>query len=431
MMKVSDIHLAKRKKFKLCHSDAPTIFINGALIRLTDTQKENEFLVSQYGVNVSQKNMKATLCTVDSLTADYLREVNEIEKAGSYRFLYAVDRVNDESIEVQAYSFNSVTAYKTPIFIQVPDSLLEKTTIEKLYRQYVWDELGEPALFCLNYKSKKKQNADLRFLSGKRFLLAHNTPRGIIAVGENYLKNGYDVPVDIFVAPEIKFVPESESNYANDSLAKDLDRVSNPASYFARWEAYNELSKKLLEQESEEFGELKYISYVPQRDLTGITFEFTLNEELDESFVGTELGAGEFDNSATESNGNGRRPRQVPVGSIKRIAGKKVITYLESAEGFDPIPETGCLSMYTAGDKFIMARREAAKTRMIKHEAPIKHIVALIEAGASEYELPSAWGSSKAITKKLIDDFPKAENLNPQQEEALRIAINTPDIALI
>ena len=430
-MKVSDIHLAKRKKFKLCYSDAPTIFLNGALIRITETQKENEFLVSQYGANVSQANARAVLCRVDSLTAEYLREVNEIEKAGSYRYLYAIDRVNDDSVEVQTYSFNSVTAYKTPIFIQVPDALLEKTTIEKLYKQYVWDELGEPALFCLNYKSKKKQNADLRFLSGKRFLFAHNTPRGIIAVRENYLKNGYDVPVDVFVAPEIKFVPESESSYANESLAKDLDRVSNPASYFARWEAYNELSKKLLDQESEEFGELKYISYIPQRDLTGITFEFTLSEDLDESFVGTELGAGEFDDSVTETKGRGRKPRQTPVGSIKRISGKKIITYLESADGFDPIPDTGCLSMYTAGDRFIMARREVAKTRMVKHESPIKHIVALIEAGASEFELPSAWGSSKAITEKLVDDFPKAKNLNPQQEEALRIAINTPDIALI
>lgn len=55
----------------------------------------------------------------------------------------------------------------------------------------------------------------------------------------------------------------------------------------------------------------------------------------------------------------------------------------------------------------------------------------MIEAGASEYELSSDWGSSKPVTEELKRNFKKASNLNPEQIEALNIAINTPDIALI
>lgn len=73
--------------------------------------------------------------------------------------------------------------------------------------------------------------------------MAHNTPRGIVAASESYLKDRYTVPVDIYIAPEIKFITETEVPHVNNSLADDLDKVSNPASYFARWEAYNELSK--------------------------------------------------------------------------------------------------------------------------------------------------------------------------------------------
>jgi hypothetical protein len=55
-------------------------------------------------------------------------------------------------------------------------------------------------------------------------------------------------------------------------------------------EAYNELSKKLLEQESKEFGKLHYSSFTLKSDLNGITFEFETDEELDDSFKGKELG---------------------------------------------------------------------------------------------------------------------------------------------
>lgn len=423
-MKLSDTYLAKRKKLKLCHPEAKEVFVSGALISITATQNEREFLVNQYGRNSNQAKMKVAVCSVDPLTAEYLQDVAETERIGSKRFLYAIDRVENESLEVQTYSFNTVTDYKTPIFIQVSDKLLERVDTDKLYERYVWDELGEPAVFCLNYKSRKKQNTDIRFLSGNRFLIAHNTPRGIIAESESRRQKDYDVPIDVFVAPEIKFIRESESSGVNDDLAKHLDEVSNPATYFARWNAYNELSKRLLEKESEEFGELKYLSYTAQHDFAGNTFEFVLDKELDSSCIGTELAVGETNDSID-------KVRQIPVGTIKKIDKEKVITYLENADSFDPIPNTGSLSMYTAGDRLIMARREKARERMVREETPIKYIVSLIEAGVSKRSLLSDWGNSKPVTEKLVDDFPKAKNLNEQQKKALDLAINTPDIALI
>lgn len=372
--------------------------------------------------------MKSVICKVDKAASDYLADLFETEKVDSFRCVFSIDGINDSSLEIQAYTFRSVVEYKTPIFIQVSDKLLEKTSPEKLYQEYVWNELGEPALFCLNYKNRKKQAADLRFLSGKRFLMAHNTPRGIVATSESYLKDRYTVPVDIYIAPEIKFITETEVPHVNNSLAEDLDKVSNPASYFARWEAYNELSKKLLEQESKEFGKLHYSSFTLKSDLNGITFEFETDEELDDSFKGKELGVTP---TASTNEDEGSTVRPVAVGAIQRISRKTITTYLETTDGFDSIPETGGLSLYVAGDKIIMKRRDVARERMIKHQSPIKSIVALIETGASEYELSSDWGSSKPVTEELKHNFKKASNLNPEQIEALNIAINTPDIALI
>lgn len=427
-MKISDIYTAKGLKFKLIYLDASAKFSVGALLSIESTHSEKEFLVKQYGSKSNSGEQKSVICKADKAAADYLADLFETEKVDSFRCIFSIDGIYESSLEIQAYTFKSVVEYKTPIFIQISDKLLEKTTPEKLYQEYVWTELGEPALFCLNYKNRKKQAADLRFLSGKRFLMSNNTPRGIVAITESYLKDRYTVPVDIYIAPEIKFIPETEVPHVNNSLAEDLDKVSNPASYFARWEAYNELSKKLLEQESKEFGKLHYSSFTLKSDLNGTQFEFVTDEELDDSFKGRELGATPTANTNGEEESHAR---PVSVGSIKRISRNTLTTYLETTDGFDSIPETGDLSLYVAGDRMIMKRRDAARDRMIKHQSPIKSIVALIEAGASEYELLSDWGSSKPVTEELKRNFKKASNLNPEQMEALNIAINTPDIALI
>lgn len=429
-MKISDMYSAKGLKFKLNFLDSSVHFSAGMLVRIEAAQNDCEFLAKQYGAGSGTTASQLVLCKTDSRTAQYILDLFDSERNDSFRCMFAIEVVNDTSLEIQAYTFRSVTEYKTSIYIQVSEKLLEKTNLEKLYKEYVWDQLGEPALFCLNYKNKKKQNADVRLVSGKRYLIAHNTPRGIVAESESYLKERYEVPVDVYVAPEIKFVLESETSYVNDSLAADLDKISNPASYFARWEAYNELSKKLLEQESKEFGELHYFSYTTKTDLFGTTYEFIVDEELDQSFKGKELGASEKASDEDNTAGN-KRAKQTAVGPIKRISGKKVTTYIETMGGFETIPDSGSLTLYTAGDKYIMVRRDVARDRMVKHQTPIKSIVALIEAGASEYELPSDWGSHKAVTEELKKNFRKANNLNPEQIDALNMAINTPDIALI
>ena len=255
-MKISDISSAKGLKLKLCYQDSSYHFTVGALISIVSSQKDNEFLIDSYGVGVNSNEMKPAICKTDSSSSQYIKDLLDTEKSGSSRCLFSIEGINEDSVEVQAYIFNSIKTFKTTVSIIISEKL-EKTTPDTLRKEYTWDQLGEPAVFCLNYKSRKKQNADLRFLSGKRYLIAHNTVRGIIAESENYLRDKDYLPIDVIVAPSIKFIPASENASENNDLVAYLDRVSNPQSYFARWEAYNELSKKLIEQESEEFGEVK------------------------------------------------------------------------------------------------------------------------------------------------------------------------------
>ena len=126
-----------------------------------------------------------------------------------------------------------------------------------------------------------------------------------------------------------------------------------------------------------------------------------------------------------------RHKRQIGVGQIKRIDGKRIMTFLEASDNTDLIPNKGVLKLYTAGDRYIMARRLAARERMVQHRSPIKSLVALIEAGVSGVELMNTWGTHKGVTDELRRNFKRANDLNPEQIAALEMAINTPDIALI
>ena len=426
-MRISEIYSAKRLKIKLTYEDTSVYFGEGVLVRISPSEDRHIFLVNQYGRDA--KDDKPILCRASSQTADYLLDLFEGEHSDAYRCMFMIDGINEDSLEIQTFVFQSVTEYKSAINIIVSDKLLETISIEKLEKIYVWDQLGAPALFCLNYKNKKKQNENVRFIGGKRHLIAKNTVRGIIAEREDWPKLKYDIPVDIFVAPEIKFVAQSEQSVANDELAADLDKIANPVSYFARWEAYDALSKKLLEAESEEFGELVYTGCTFQTEANGITYEFTVDEELDDSLKGTELGVSNETSVFEENSDKGKK--QIAVGQIKKISGNKITTFLEVKDSVEEIPSSGSLRLFTAGDKYIMARRQAARERMIRHESPIKAIVSLIETGTSAYELPSAWGNQKPVTEQLKRNYPRANDLNEDQIRALDLAINTPDIALI
>jgi len=428
-VKISEIYSAMGLKIKLNYEDTYADFHEGNLIRIEASQETRTFLVSQYGDGVS--NSKTVLCNASPNTADYLADLFEGEHEDAYRCMFLVVGLEVGSLEVQTYTFRSVTEYKTPISIIVSDKLLEEYSVEKLSQEYVWNQLGMPALFCLNYKDKKKQRANLRFIGGKRYLIAQNTARGILAESVAYLKERYDVPVDIFVAPEIKFVSMSDLAEVNDALSTELEKISNPASYFARWEAYDELSRKLLDVESEEFGEIQYSSFDFRAEPNGVAYEFVVNQELDDSLKGNEIGASAPETVEEQLDKNARQKRQVGVGQIKKISGNKITTFLEASDNTDLIPVKGVLKLYTAGDRYIMARRLAARERMIQHRSPIKSIVAVIEAGVSGIELMNTWGTHKAVTDELRRNFKRANDLNPEQIDALEMAINTPDIALI
>lgn len=431
-MNISDIYSAKGLKFKLNIKQSDFSIDRGALCKIETTQKNQEFFVSQYGANV--KHTSVVLCESSKETANYINDIFAEEKNDIIKVMFIVDDVYEDCIEIQTYIFQSVTEYKTPIEIVVSNKLLEDVSIEKLDAEFVWKQLGTPAVFCLNYKAKKKQRTNVRFVGGKRALIADriedNNKVEIFAQSINYVRDKYDVPVDVYIAPEIKFVTHENFIRTNDKFAEDLNKINSAASYFEMWGKYDLLNKNMMIAESEEFGDIKYSSYNVKQEVNGTTYTFYVDQELDDSFKGKEIGIVEEDNSLGRKDERKHKQKQINGGQIKRIEKDKIVTYKEFDEGSDLFPKNGVIQLYTAGDKYIMARRLAARDRILGRKSEIKYLSLLIEKGVSEYEFAS-WETHKGVTERLRRNFHKANLLNPAQIAALELAINTPDIALI
>lgn len=427
-MRLSEIGSAKGLKIKLNIDNHIDNLKKNCLLRIEQTGNIQEFIVSPYGKNIQDE--KQIICRTGQETAEYLYDIFDGERNKAFRCMFTAEDYDENHIEVQTYIFDSVTEYKTPIYIAVNDELLKEHSIEKIYNYFVWDQLGVPALFCLNYKNQRKKNSNVRFTGGRKYLAAQVTARGIVADKILYQKEKYDLPVDLFIAPEIKFTALSEHNTVNSELNTELEKISNPASYFSRWEAYEKLTKKLLEVQRDEVGEISYSSYSVTETENGLRYEFKTDDYVDESLKGLNLGVMEKSSSDIQNSENKKKNRQTDVGIIQEISAGSFITHKDIITD-DILPASGVLKLFMAGDNYIMARRAAARDRMIKHRSPVKSIVALIETGTSGYELPSAWNSHKPITEDFRSRFSKASDLNSAQIKALDTAINTPDIAII
>ena len=406
-MEIYNLGSAKSKKFKLSLNSVEN-FKRGDFLAIDFTDNILKFAITPYGPNVNS-SINLTLGKTDPNTAQYLLDCIHSIKARATIFLFVIERVDGNNLEVQSYCFNTMNEFHTPIDIEVDESIADR--IPEFEKRYIWKGYGNPVVFVLNNKIGKRQSADLAFVSGHSLLKAKTLGKACVAYKEQPFRNN-ELLLDFNTAPEIRFVKRTE--VSNNDFLENLDQISNGASYINRWNAYSELSKKALEQESEEFGSVRYDSCNINNGMDGITFEFKINERLDNSYVGRDLCV------AAEKN--------ISVGTIKRIQSDIVTTFLDSEDFWNDIPAKGELELNSIGDKIIAMRREKAKQRILSGQAPIKSIVSIVENGASSH---LEWSTHKPVTNKLKRNFKKADILNDCQVKAIELAINTPDIAVI
>ncbi len=426
-MKISDIAAAKQLKIRFEIPDARNKFLknNEKYLSIERTNSPYEFIIQTF----EQRNavrQESVIGRVDPATADYLSDLLLGSDQGGLHSFFELENVESHWIEVQSYGFESLTNYQTDIILQIPRELAEHFSEQRLREMFIWTDLGKDAVFCLNYPNARKNQTEIRFLSKTAQLHANNTERGIIVTSKFPSPLRQDVysglPVNMYLAPKVHFVVDTGSSSIIDKkIADTIQAMTAPKGYLDRWSAYEALSEQLRREESELFGNISYFGLNREDDIDQTTFEFQISSD-DSSAFDTNI-------SLEVRSSEDKDEHAVFVGTVIKVKKSSVITVLKTGNGIIDVPNSGILALSTFGDKVISERRKRATNRIIQKASPIKYLGALVETGTSRFS--ENWSSHKGITQELEKNFKKSKTLNELQRQALEMAINTPDIALI
>ena len=424
-MNISDIAAAKHLKFQLKNDDAAALFKVGDFLYIRETGKVRQFTVVPYGGD--REGRKEYFMYATQEIAIYLIDFLMTEKQGIFKTMFAVEEVEKDGISVQAYRFDCMAVYAAPIVFLVPDALVQKVPLERLKSEFVWNGLGQPGVFCLNYQNSRKGQLNIRLLGKDKYILAKRTGRGIVVSSKKleFLKRDStnNMTVNLYQAPEVEFVVDNGSITVTDQVYQDsISKMKAADSYLGRWNAYKKLTKDVLEEDTEDFGKISYSKVESRVELNETTYIFHINEQIDKSYKGSSLAAGaDFE--------DGSKARVVEAGVIKSIERGKVMTAIPASDRLAEMPESGYLKLSVRGEEAIAKRRDAAEERIMKHDSPIRYLASLIEYGVTD--LAPDWFKHTGLTDQLKRNFKRSSQMNEQQIQALNMAINTPDIALI
>lgn len=124
-MRIADIHTAKRSKIKMSFVSKRGAYQEDKFLSIKRTSKETEFFVEPFGG-------EGDIFRTDLITASVLDDLLLSEEQGVFRSVFIVEGMDGDGILVQAYSFHEIKEYKTPIYIKVSETVLEKNSLNGL-----------------------------------------------------------------------------------------------------------------------------------------------------------------------------------------------------------------------------------------------------------------------------------------------------------
>jgi len=245
----------------------------------------------------------------------------------------------------------------------------------------------------------------------------------------------------LIVRGQFKFVDYTIAGRFRGTARSVLDHiVEDASSYLGIWKEYNKLERQSILDKAREFGWLKYSSC---RQLPEGAWRFKLenSESLEAGIRFLE------DNETVDLEAAVRPPAELveaveaddePPARGRRIFAGECIHYDRKSATLDirtqqvgadedtPPPERGVVFMSLSGDRKRLERREHAQALIASAECPMPQLGLLIEGKIVPERRRKQWPALTEAARKVFGGDP-----TDRQIEALRIALNTPDIALI
>jgi hypothetical protein len=247
------------------------------------------------------------------------------------------------------------------------------------------------------------------------------------------------------VQGNVRFCDSTIAGAFRGTARSQLDQlVEQAGSYLNVWREYNKLERDSVFRRARTLGWLSYSDAKRQADgrwrfriQDAKQIDTALNllrgaEDVDleaASHPPRELQeSSDTSASGLSTDGDSARSPKAFVGSF--VGGTAAGRYLDVLPTGDlddrepPVP--GVLFMSMSGDRKRLERRERAQASIALAECPMPQLGLLLEGSAVPERRRKAEAPLSAAVKDIFGDDP-----TPRQIEAMRVALNTPDIALI
>lgn len=222
-----------------------------------------------------------------------------------------------------------------------------------------------------------------------------------------------------------------EESSANNYYQEILSEIQSGTALIKLWDRYSDLELKKSIKLKKEIGSIPYRTLVSNTDIT--TVQYDLLEEK-EDLLYTYLDEIQNASMEVENNEHKTTNERKPSFKIKEIniQSRRIVFYDED----NLMPSEGKLVIATKGDEMVNSRRAWAIRKL--QDTPdvlMRNILlamedkanAMLSKSRNQPIIPIISGQ----TSQYLKDKFNIDHLTPNQEEAVRIALNTPDIAVI
>lgn len=231
--------------------------------------------------------------------------------------------------------------------------------------------------------------------------------------------------LNIVKYPSINFVEASKAKEAYEAIKAEEAKGNT---LIALWQTYSAIELERANQLKEKIGELAFLRtrFLPE----GIT-KIRINNLTEERKTSINESKDDLLNTSFElSVGEETKTRENKRYRIKSISSD---FSFELYDELSTIPENGKFDISLIGDEIVNKRRERALKSLREDRRFITRNLLFAIEGASEAMLDKRHKEKPLTerTRKFLKDKFGIDDLTENQKEAVEIAINTPDIAIV
>lgn len=363
------------------------------------------------------------------------------ELRSSYgRSLLRADKVDGNYISFTLMKFSDSVHYDqdNPLRIVVDQAIsadLRKYNIEpekavdEVRRQLLVNEVG---LYCFGY-SRGDISGDLELIGDRFTFTISETPQHYLHITQMLSRsnrNRIDAPI-VLIEGTVEIVNELTdrailTSRANEQYSK---MVSSDTEFIQLWNIYNELEMESIKQEATEMGFLKYKSFHYSNGMVifNLSGGYTRREFCVDNMYYVAIASIDI---ANPMDYNYRSATIVGSEIDYSCINTTEFRIKEDMDTTRSIPAHGYLLPSVSGSAVQKKRREQAQKNIISNKCVLPGLKNIIQGGAQVGVSGRRFQPISANLEKNIFESGDT-HFTEKQKQALDVAINTPDIAII